>query len=129
MDWYLKVLKHYVDFSGRARRKEYWMFVLFNILIAIGIGVIDSVMGWKNGWGIGRLGGLYNLFVLLPSIAVCARRLHDIGRSGWWQLIAFVPILGWIVLLVWTASEGAPGPNEYGRDPKADDGDGVPAIA
>lgn len=129
MDWYLKVLKNYVNFSGRARRKEYWMFVLFNVLIGFGIGIIDGVMGWKNGWGMGRLGGLYNLFVLLPSIAVGARRLHDIGRSGWWQLIALIPIIGWIVLIVWAASEGAHGTNDYGPDPKAGDGDGVPAMA
>ncbi|NUS39342.1 MAG: DUF805 domain-containing protein [Lysobacter sp.] len=130
MDWYLKVLKNYVNFSGRARRKEYWMFFLINVLIGFGLGIVDGMLGLRHGAGaIGTLGLLYNLFILLPSIAVGTRRLHDTGRSGWWQLIALVPILGVIVLIVWYASEGESGSNAYGDDPKADGGDGVPAMA
>jgi uncharacterized membrane protein YhaH (DUF805 family) len=129
MDWYLKVLKNYVGFEGRARRKEYWMFVLFNIIVAIGVAIVDLVLGTSRALaGMGALGGLYNLAILLPSIALGARRLHDIGKSGWWQLIAFIPILGWIVLIVWAATEGTHGSNDYGDDPKADE-DGQPVMA
>ena len=129
MEWYLKVLRNYVNFSGRARRKEYWMFFLINIVVAFGLGLIDGVMSLRSSSGIGMLGLLYNLFILLPSIAVGARRLHDTGRSGWWQLIGLVPILGVIVLIVWYASEGASGSNAYGDDPKMDTGGATPAMA
>lgn len=113
MNWYLAVLKKYADFSGRARRKEFWMFVLFNFIIAIVLGIVDAVIG------IPILGGLYALAVLIPSIAVGARRLHDIGRTGWWQLIAIVPLIGIIVLIVFFVLDGNPGDNQYGPNPKA----------
>lgn len=129
MEWYLKVLKNYVNFSGRARRKEYWMFFLISILIGFGLGLIDGVLGLRSTGSIGMLGLLYNLFILLPSFAVGARRLHDLGRSGWWQLIVLIPIIGVIVLIVWYASEGESGSNAYGDDPKADTGGGMPAMA
>jgi len=129
MDWYLKVLKNYVGFEGRARRKEYWMFVLFSLIVSIAIAIVDAIMGTSRSLaGLGLLGGLYSLAVLVPSIALGARRLHDIGKSGWWQLIALIPILGWIVLIVWAVTEGTRGSNAYGEDPKADeDGQPVPA--
>ena len=129
MDWYLKVLRNYVGFSGRARRKEYWMFYLVTLLITIGLVIVDSVTGTINaltGWGL--LSGLYTLAVLLPSIAVSVRRLHDRDKSGWWLLIAFIPLIGAIVLLVWTVMEGDRGDNRFGPDPKADEG-GVPVMA
>lgn len=129
MEWYLKVLKNYVNFSGRARRKEYWMFFLISVLIGFGLGLIDGVLGLHSTGSIGMLGLLYNLFILLPSFAVGARRLHDLGRSGWWQLIVLIPIIGVIVLIVWYASEGESGSNAYGDDPKADTGGGMPAMA
>jgi uncharacterized membrane protein YhaH (DUF805 family) len=113
MDWYVKVLKQYVDFGGRARRKEYWMFVLISFLIAIAIGIVDAMIGW------GVLGFVYALAVLLPSIAVTVRRLHDTGRTGWWILIALVPFIGWIILLVFMVLDGQPGDNAYGPNPKA----------
>lgn len=119
MDWYLKVLKNYANFEGRARRKEYWMFLLFNIIIAIVLGIIDGVLGMRTSSGFGVLGSLYSLAVLLPGIAVAARRLHDIGKSGWWQLIVFIPFIGAIVLIVWYATAGNGGSNQYGADPKA----------
>lgn len=128
MNWYLKVLKQYVDFDGRARRKEYWMFLLVNIVVSIVIGIVDVVAGLKTSSGIGILGALYSLAILLPSLGVTVRRLHDIDKSGWWVLIGFVPIIGFIVLLVFAAMEGTRGDNQYGPDPKAA-GDGVPAIA
>ena len=127
MDWYLKVLKNYFNFEGRARRKEYWMFVLFNLIVSFGLGIIDGILGMKTAGGIGTFGAVYSLAILIPSIAVGARRLHDIDKSGWWQLIGVIPIVGWIVLIVWTASEGQAGSNRFGPDPKLDDG--APALA
>src|SRR5262245_7416565 len=111
MQWYLDVLKKYAVFEGRARRKEYWMFVLFNFIIAFGLGIVDGVVGLNKG-GVGILGLLYNLAVLVPSIAVGVRRLHDTGRSGLWYLLMFVFCIGWIVLLVFFVQEGTSGNNE-----------------
>lgn len=112
MEWYIGVLKKYVEFSGRARRKEYWMFTLFNLIIALVLGFLD---------GSGTLGGIYALAVLLPSIGVSVRRLHDTGRTGWWLLLIFLPLIGALVLLVFMVLEGNAGQNEYGSDPKAAD--------
>ena len=122
MDWYLGVLKKYAQFQGRARRKEYWMFVLINFLIGIVLGVVDGMLGLVGPSGVGPLGGLYALALLVPSIAVAVRRLHDTGRSGWWLLIGFVPLIGAIVLIVFMASAGHAGANEHGEDPKAGGG-------
>ena len=122
MNWYIKVLKQYVDFNGRARRKEYWMFVLFNFIIAFVLGFIDGILGLQIGSGaqaIGVLGLIYSLGVFLPGLAVSVRRLHDIGKSGWMVLIAFIPIVGAIWLLVLYCKEGDPGDNQYGPNPKA----------
>ena len=114
MDWFIDVVKNkYAVFSGRARRKEYWMFVLFYFLIAIAIGIIDKVIG-----GQGVLGVLFGLAMLLPGLGVTVRRLHDTGRTGWWVLIVLFPLIGPIALLVLMALEGHPGSNEYGENPK-----------
>ncbi|MGQ4660495.1 DUF805 domain-containing protein [Lysobacter sp. F6437] len=128
MDWYLKVLKNYVGFEGRARRKEYWMFALFNLIVSIVLAVIDGIGGFMTESGIGMLGLLYTLAVLLPSIAVGVRRLHDIDKSGWWLLLIFIPLIGAIVLLVFAVMEGTRGSNRFGEDPKSDEG-GIPAMA
>jgi len=113
LEWYLKVVKEkYANFEGRARRSEYWYFALVNIIISVILGVIDSVIG------ISVLGGIYSLAVLVPSIAVGVRRMHDIGKSGWYLLVALIPIAGIIWLLVLLCKEGDTGPNEYGADPK-----------
>jgi uncharacterized membrane protein YhaH (DUF805 family) len=117
MNWYLEVLKKYAVFNGRSRRKEYWFFFLFNIIISLVLGFIDGIVGTSSG-GIGLLGGLYVLAVLIPGIGVAVRRLHDTGRSGWWLLIAFVPIVGAIVLIVFMVQDGTPGENAYGKNPK-----------
>src|SRR5690625_7928192 len=94
MNWYLEVLKKYAVFSGRARRKEYWFFFLFNLIITFVLGFIDGFAGtFSVDAGIGLLGGIYALAVLLPGIAVSVRRLHDTERSGWWLLISLVPII------------------------------------
>lgn len=119
MSWYLEVLKKYATFSGRARRKEYWMFVLFNIIFSIMATVLDSVIGTRDpDTGYGIINGLYSLAVLLPGLAVSARRLHDIGKSGWWLLIVLIPIIGAIWLLVLMVTDSQPGDNEYGPNPK-----------
>jgi uncharacterized membrane protein YhaH (DUF805 family) len=123
VQWYLKVLRQYVDFSGRARRTEYWMFQLFNIVAIIVLLLIDQVLGT------GFLSTIYVLAVFLPSLAVAARRLHDIGRSGWWQLIGIIPIIGAIVMIVWCATDGQPQPNQWGPNPKAVQASGGAAVA
>lgn len=126
MQWYLKVLKNYVGFSGRAQRTELWMFILINFLITLVLAFVDGMLGLYNTEaGIGMLQGIYSLAVFLPSLAVAVRRLHDIGRTGWWLLIAFIPLVGLIVLLVFYCLDSQPGDNEYGPNPK-----GVaPAVA
>ena len=113
-DWYLKCIKgHYADFDGRARRTEYWMFFLVNIFISIVAAIIGRVIGLPV------IGSLYGLAVLLPGIAVGVRRLHDTGRSGWWWLIALIPLIGTIWIIVLFALDGDQGDNQYGADPKA----------
>ncbi|MCC4264199.1 DUF805 domain-containing protein [Oceanimonas baumannii] len=119
MDWYLSVLKKYAVFQGRARRKEYWFFILFNALISLLLTFFDGLIGmYSEGVGLGMLSGVYTLLVLLPSLAVTVRRLHDIGRSGWWILIAFIPLIGALVLLVFMVFDSKPGDNQFGANPK-----------
>jgi uncharacterized membrane protein YhaH (DUF805 family) len=112
VDWYIGVLKKYATFGGRARRTEYWMFVLFNVVISFGLGFLDGVLGLTNNQGNGPLGSIYSLAVLLPSLAVGIRRMHDTDHSGWWII---VPIMN----LVYAVSPGTLGPNRFGADPKA----------
>lgn len=119
VNWYIEVLKKYAVFSGRARRKEYWFFVLFNVIASVVLSVIDGMTGTLDAeGGVGLLSGLYGLAVLVPSIAVGVRRLHDIGRSGWWLLVVLVPLLGALVLLFFAVKDSQPGSNEYGPNPK-----------
>lgn len=119
MNWYLEVLKKYAIFNGRACRSEYWYFFLFNILISILLTFIDGATGTYNAeTGVGLLGGLYSLAVIIPGIAVSIRRLHDTDRSGWWLLIALIPIIGAIVLLVFMAQNTKQGENRFGSQPK-----------
>ncbi|MHC4458274.1 MAG: DUF805 domain-containing protein [Planctomycetota bacterium] len=115
MNWYLEVLKKYAVFSGRARRKEYWMFFLFNIIIAFVLGLIEGLVGSQ-----GIVAMLYFLAVLIPGIAVSVRRLHDTDRSGWWLLIGLIPLIGAIVLLVFLVQDSKPGENQYGLNPKTE---------
>jgi uncharacterized membrane protein YhaH (DUF805 family) len=114
MSWYLEVLKKYAIFSGRARRKEYWMFVLINVIISFVLYFIEGLAG-----GPGVVGGLYGLALLIPSIAVGVRRLHDTNRTGWWLLIGLIPVIGAVILIVFTVQDGEQGANQYGPDPKA----------
>jgi uncharacterized membrane protein YhaH (DUF805 family) len=119
MNWYLKVLKQYADFSGRARRKEYWMFALFNAIFIITAMILDNVLGVTIGeLPYGVIYFLYSLAVLIPGLAVHIRRLHDIGKSGWMILIAIIPIIGPIWLLVLTLTDSNHGENQYGPNPK-----------
>ena len=119
MNWYLKVLKQYADFSGRARRKEYWMFALFNVIFIASAMILDTVLVVTIGelpYGVFYF--LYSLAVLIPGLAVYVRRLHDIGKSGWMILIAIIPIIGPIWLLVLTLTASNHGENKYGSNPK-----------
>jgi len=119
MNWYLKVLKQYADFSGRARRKEYWMFVLFDIIFAIVAMILDNILGLTAGeLPYGFFYFLYGLALLIPALAVAVRRLHDVGTSGWMILIALIPIIGAIWLLGLMVSDSNPGENQYGPNPK-----------
>ena len=119
MNWYLKVLKQYADFSGRARRKEYWMFVLFNMIFAIVAAILDNVLGIAmEGTGYGPLYGIYALAVLIPGLAVAVRRLHDVGKSGWLILITLIPLIGAIWLLVLLVTDSHLGENQYGQNSK-----------
>ena len=119
MNWYVEALTKYAVVSGRSRRKEYWFFVLFNIIASIILGAVDGMTGSFNPeTGMGTLGTLYALAVFLPSLAVSVRRLHDTGRTGWWLLIGLVPVIGAIVLLIFMVQDSKPGENEYGANPK-----------
>ena len=126
------VLSKYATFSGRAARSEYWWWALAYILILIVLGVIErNLLGSGSlettaadgevgvSVGLGLLGGLWSLATLVPGIAVIARRLHDIDRSGWWQLIALIPLIGWLILIVWLCKRGTAGENRFGADPLA----------
>lgn len=118
MNWFVDALKNkYATFTGRAHRTEYWMFVLFSIIFAIVASIIDAII---TG---GLLGVVYTLAVIIPSIAVAVRRLHDTGRSGWWLLLGLIPLVG-LVLIYFLVLDSQPGDNEYGPNPK-----GVPLAA
>jgi uncharacterized membrane protein YhaH (DUF805 family) len=119
VSWYIAVLKKYAVFSGRARRKEYWMFVLFNLIFLAVATALDTVLktnfeGLPYGW----IYTVYALAILIPGLAVVIRRLHDIGKSGWWYLIALVPLIGGIWLLVLLVKDSQSGDNQYGPNPK-----------
>jgi uncharacterized membrane protein YhaH (DUF805 family) len=107
MHWYTDVLKKYAVFDGRARREEFWMFTLFNIIISLGIALIAAPLYL-----------LYSLIVLLPHLAVTVRRLHDTARNGWWLLIVLIPLVGPIMILVFIALDSDPEENQYGANPK-----------
>lgn len=118
MNYYVEVWKKALDFGGRARRAEYWYFVLFNVLISIVLGIVDGMVGLKTEQGVGMLGALYSVAILIPSIAVGVRRLHDTGKTGWLLLVAFIPCIGAFILLYFFIQDSQPGPNQYGPNPK-----------
>jgi uncharacterized membrane protein YhaH (DUF805 family) len=110
----------YADFNGRARRSEFWFFILFTAIVGIVGSILDAIFGLRGGafGGTGPIQGLLELAVLVPTLAAGARRLHDTGRSGWWQLIGLVPVAGWIVLLVFFVQDSQAA-NQHGPSPKA----------
>ena len=119
MYWYLEALKNYAVFSGRARRREYWFFMLFNVIIMVALTIIDYLIGSLGVVsGLGILGSLYTLAVFIPELAVSVRRLHDINKSGWWLLISFIPFIGSVVLLIFFFQDGTAGNNNFGQSPK-----------
>lgn len=113
MDSVRTVFSKYAVFSGRATRPEYWWWVLFSIIVSVVTGILDVVVATPL-LGFEMFGIISSLALLLPSLAVSVRRLHDIGRSGWWLLIGLVPIIGWLVLIYWHVQPSAEGQNEYG---------------
>lgn len=122
MNEYLNVVtRNYVNFAGRARRREYWMFVLINLVISAVLSILDQVLFGRmnDGAGMPVLAGIYGLSVLLPSLGVGVRRLHDTGRSGWWLLLSLIPLIGALVLLVFYVQDSQPGANKWGPNPKA----------
>jgi len=140
MNEYLNVIRHhYADFSGRARRREYWMFTLINGLISVILQLpfqLENAAAVANGTeylptGLGLvslvLTVVYGLALLLPSLAVSIRRLHDTGRSGWWLLIGLIPLVGTLVLLIFTVLDSQPGANKWGPNPKGMEGGGAAA--
>ncbi|QDH78655.1 DUF805 domain-containing protein [Echinicola soli] len=120
MEYYKKVLSQYADFNGRARRKEYWMFALFNLLVLIVLSIVAVMLSMVLSSELPYilLFGAYTLAIIIPSLAVAVRRLHDIGKSGWMYLVGLIPMIGGIWLLVLLVTEGEHGANQYGEDPK-----------
>jgi len=112
-NWYIEVIKKYAVFSGRARRKEYWMFALFNFLIYIALSFVGTLLGLET-----ILAGFYSLFVLVPGISVTVRRLHDTNRNGSMIFLAFIPIVGAIYLIYLYCQDSDPQTNIYGINPK-----------
>jgi uncharacterized membrane protein YhaH (DUF805 family) len=115
---YIEVMRKYAVFSGRARRQEYWMFVLFNVIIVLFFGIIDEMADSDFESSRSTLTTLYVLATLIPFLAVGVRRLHDTGRSGWWMLIGVIPIIGAIVLLIFIIQDSQLMDNQYGPNPK-----------
>ncbi|MFL0356037.1 DUF805 domain-containing protein [Erythrobacter sp. GH1-10] len=120
MEWMIMPLKRYADFSGRSRRKEYWMFLLGVVIAAILLSIVESILGLS-----GMVGGLYGpltlllvLGIFIPSLAVQVRRFHDQDKSGWFVLLGFIPLVGGLIVLVFMCLDGTRGPNQYGPDPK-----------
>ena len=126
MSWYLKVLKQYIRFNGRSRRKEYWYFVLFNWIIILLFGGLFGLL--TDGLGLSEDNfivsllvlflGIYFLGTLLPGLGVAVRRLHDTNKSGWWLLLGAIPYLGGLILFIFFVQDSQPGRNKYGRNPK-----------
>jgi uncharacterized membrane protein YhaH (DUF805 family) len=120
MNWFMTAVKKYATFSGRSQRSEYWYFLLFYMIIYIVLAVVDGITGsFSAKSGVGLLTGIFSLAMLLPSLAVTVRRLHDTDRSGWWILIGLIPLIGRIVLLLFLVHDSGTGANRFGENPKA----------
>lgn len=121
--WFCTALKKYFNFTGRARRKEFWYFILFSlggVLVLRAIEVFYNIGDINLGFGLhtGLISSIYLLWILCPTLAVTTRRLHDTNRSGWWQLIQLIPFVGVLVILVFAAKDSQPGDNIYGKNPR-----------
>lgn len=121
MNWYVDVLKKYTVFTGRASREEYWMFTLINFVVSLFVGVIAKAIG------VDALDSLYLIAVIIPSVAVGIRRLHDTNRSGWFMFLSFIPIVGWIVLIIFFIQDSDVDTNQYGPNPKNGDVSSTPS--
>lgn len=118
-NYYLHCLQNYANFKGRARRMEYWSYALFNAIFGLTAVVLDNLTGLAvPEIGYGPFYGVFLLATLIPGIAVFVRRLHDTGRSGWSFFVAFIPLIGTILILIWTFSDSKPGANKWGPNPK-----------
>jgi uncharacterized membrane protein YhaH (DUF805 family) len=104
----------YWDFQGRAGRSEYWLFGLFNLLVGLAAGLVDTVVFRPQGWSVGPCGLFFTFANLIPNLSVGFRRLHDIDRSAWWLLMSVIPVLGWLALFVFSVMPGTPGANRFG---------------
>jgi len=114
MNWYVEAFRKYAQFSGRARRMEFWMFTLINVLVIVGLAVFADKALWAN-----FLLVVYFVAMFIPCIALTVRRLHDTGRSGWWIFISAVPLIGSIAMIIFEVLPGDMGDNAFGPDPKA----------
>lgn len=113
-----KCLSNYVTFTGRAQRSEYWWFILFVVIVSVLSGMLDGILGLTfDEDGNGPIQSLVGLAILLPTISVSVRRLHDLDRSGWWWWIQLIPLIGFIIFLVFACTPGTDGPNRFGPDP------------
>lgn len=119
MNWYLKVLKQYAYFKGRARRKEFWMFLLFNMIFTTIAMTLDNVTGLSGEMPVGPVYGLYSLAMIIPILALMVRRMHDIGKKGSMLFVGLIPVIGGIWLFLLWIKDSVPDENAYGANPKA----------
>lgn len=120
MSWFMTALRKYAVFSGRSRRREYWYFGLFYLILYVVLAMVDGITGsfdFRSGMGV--FTGALTLALLVPSLSVSVRRLHDTGRSGWWLLLGIIPVIGAVILIVFLAQDSEPGANRFGPNPKA----------
>ena len=118
MECFLEAYRKYAVFAGRANRREYWMFFLFYFILSIGLSFVAGFLSVVVGIDVSFLVGLFSLSTIVPSIALATRRLHDISKSGWWQLIGLIPVIGFLLLLYWLAKKGDDGENRFGEPSK-----------
>lgn len=117
MNYYSICLSKFADFSGRARRREYWTFVLVNCLIALLLLTLGLAFG-EDSPASNIMVTIFYLIMLVPNLSVSVRRLHDIGKSGWYMFLSLIPLIGGLILLVWALMDSEPGENQYGKNPK-----------
>lgn len=117
MNYYSICLSKFADFSGRARRREYWTFALVNCLIAMLLLILGLAFG-EDSPASNIMVTIFYLIMLVPNLSVSVRRLHDIGKSGWYMFLSLIPLIGGLILLVWALMDSEPGENQYGENPK-----------